>query len=367
MKKNVRIVVSIFIGSLLMLGTACSKSDSKGPSKVEVANAGDKKASAAAKVKAKAQKISRAQFSLFKALPSNFNKPGAAPSDALIELGQALYHEKRLSKANDISCNSCHAMDTFGVDNKKTSPGHKGQLGERNSPTSFNAAGHFAQFWDGRAADVEEQAIGPILNAVEMAMPSEAAVVKKLKGIKGYKDAFAKAFPGEKDSGMSYKNIGVAIGAFERQLVTPGRWDKYLKGQDDALSEDELQGAAKFIEYGCQACHAGSLLGGQMYQKVGSVKPWPNQKDQGRFEVTKKESDKMMFKVPSMRNVTETAPYFHDGETADIKTAIKMMGEYQLGREILDVDVDLMVKWFKTLRGEPDAKYMTVPELAQMK
>ncbi|MDO8895641.1 cytochrome-c peroxidase [Nitrosomonas sp.] len=251
---------------------------------------------------------------------------------ALIKLGKKLYLEPRLSINDQISCNSCHRLDNFGVDSQATSPGHEGKRGGRNSPTSMNAALHIAQFWDGRAKDVEEQALGPILNPIEMGMPSEAAVVNKLKKIEEYKALFAEAFKDEKDP-IQYKNVGKAIGAFERTLLTPSRFDDFLNGDETALNENEKRGLQKFVHMGCATCHNGVALGGNSYKKIGLVKPYET-KDMGRFEITGLEIDKKVFKVPSLRNITKTAPYFHDGSVATLDEAIEEMAEHQLGREV---------------------------------
>ncbi|MBY0485177.1 cytochrome c peroxidase [Nitrosomonas sp.] len=251
---------------------------------------------------------------------------------ALIKLGKKLYLEPRLSINDQISCNSCHRLDNFGVDSQATSPGHEGKRGGRNSPTSMNAALHIAQFWDGRAKDVEEQALGPILNPIEMGMPNEDAVVNKLKKIEEYKVLFAEAFKDEKDP-IQYKNVGKAIGAFERTLLTPSRFDDFLNGDETALNENEKRGLQKFVHMGCATCHNGVALGGNSYKKIGLVKPYET-KDMGRFEITGLEIDKKVFKVPSLRNITKTAPYFHDGSVATLDEAIEEMAEHQLGREV---------------------------------
>lgn len=267
-----------------------------------------------------------------------------------VALGKALYNDKRLSLANDISCNSCHKLDNFGVDNEPTSPGHKGQRGDRNSPSSFNAALHIAQFWDGRAPSVEKQALGPILNPKEMAMPSEAEVLKRLNADAKTVAAFKAAFPGQKDP-VTYENVGNAIGAFERTLMTPSRFDRYLKGDDSALTPDEKRGAQLFVETGCIACHNGVGVGGGMYQKLGVVKPYPT-KDVGRFAVTKNEADKMVFKVPSLRNSEKTGPYFHDGSIKTLPEAVSTMAEYQLGKKLSPEQVNDIVTFLKTLTAE---------------
>ena len=193
--------------------------------------------------------------------------PGKEPiTEEKVVLGRMLYYETRLSANQKLSCNSCHDLTKYGVDNQPTSVGDKGQRGDRNSPTVYNAAAHFVQFWDGRAADVEEQAKGPVLNPVEMAMTSGKQVVAVLKSMPEYVAAFQKAFPNDKDP-VTYDNTGKAIGAFERKLITPARWDKFLKGEQTALTSEEKAGFHTFVASGCQTCHAGALLGGNMYQK----------------------------------------------------------------------------------------------------
>lgn len=251
---------------------------------------------------------------------------------ALIALGKKLYLDPKLSVNDTISCNSCHQLNNFGVDSQPTSPGHEGKRGGRNSPTTFNAALHIAQFWDGRAKDVEEQALGPILNPIEMGMPSEAAVVGKLKKIDEYKAMFAEAFKDEKDP-IQYKNIGKAIGAFERTLITPSRFDDFLKGDENALNDAEKRGLQKFVHIGCANCHNGVAIGGNSYKKIGLVEEYETS-DVGRFAVTGLEMDKKVFKVPSLRNITKTAPYFHDGSVKTLDQAIEEMAEHQLGREV---------------------------------
>jgi cytochrome c peroxidase len=296
----------------------------------------------------------------FKAVSGRFES-GPAPSDAEIKLGRMLYYEKRLSKNQDLSCNSCHDLTHYGVDGEATSAGFKGQRGARNSPTVYHAAGYFAQFWDGRAASVEEQAKGPIANPVEMASSGEAAV-RMLKSIPEYPKFFAAAFPGEADP-VTFDNVGRAIGAFERGLSTPSRWDKYLGGDSNALTASEVEGLRIFTNVGCMVCHTGEFLGANSYQRVGSVEAWPNQKDQGRYAVTKSDSDKMMFKVPSLRNVEKTAPYFHDGSASTLDDAVRMMGKYQLGLELSDAEVASVVAWLKSLTGEIPTQYIAAPEL----
>ena len=289
--------------------------------------------------------------------------PGKEPvTPEKIALGRMLYYDTRLSKSQKISCNSCHDLAKYGVDNQATSDGHKGQKGDRNSPTVYNAALHFVQFWDGRAADVEEQAKGPVLNPVEMAMTSDKQAVAVLKSMPEYVGAFKKAFPEDKDP-VTYDNMGKAIGAFERKLMTPSRWDKFLKGDQTALTAEEKAGFQTMVASGCQTCHAGALVGGNIFQKIGVVKPWPNTSDEGRAKVTKNAADRFMFKVPSLRNVEKTGPYFHDGKIATLKDAIAKMGDYQVGKVLTDADIQSIETWLKCLTGDIPADYIKQPEL----
>jgi cytochrome c peroxidase len=305
-----------------------------------------------------ANAVDRAQLKMFAPLAE---VPQVA-SQPLVDLGRMLYYEKRLSRSQKLSCNTCHDLTAFGVDGQPTSPGHKGQLGGRNSPTVYNAAFHVAQFWDGRAPDVEAQAKGPVLNPVEMAMPSEHLVIAVLGSMPGYVEAFRKAFPGEPEP-ITYDNVAKAIGAFERKLVTPARWDAFLKGDDTALTPEEKAGFRMFTEAGCQMCHAGPLVGGRSFQRLGQAKPYPRDDDPGRFKVTKVAADRSVFKVPSLRNVQKTGPYFHDGKTATLWAAVRDMGEYQLGRSLSDQEVGQIVAFLRTLTGQLPTDYIKEPAL----
>lgn len=300
----------------------------------------------------------------FGVLPAKFETETNPITDAKVALGRMLFFEARLSKNQDISCNSCHMLDKYGVDGTKVSKGHKGQLGGRNAPTVYNAGALATQFWDGRAPTLEEQAKGPILNPIEMAMKDQETVVELLKSMEGYEKAFEAAFPevDEKER-ISYDNMAKAIGAFERGLVTPSRFDKYLNGDKTALSDQERAGLSKFVQNGCTTCHSGVALGGSSFQKLGLVKQYPNQKDPGRFEVTKKEEDRMVFRVPSLRNVAETGPWFHDGAYDRLETAIQAMAYHQLGKELPDQDAKDIAAFLRSLTGEIPKDYIKKPEL----
>ncbi len=343
--------------------TACKKDEGAPPppSQPAAAKPGAGKATGATQVVAAAGPDLAQVKAMFPPLPERF--PAAEPATAeQIALGRALYHDARLSKNHDVSCATCHGLSTFGVDNLPVSKGHKGQVGTRNSPTVYNAAGQFAQFWDGRAATVEDQAKGPVLNPVEMAMPDEASVVKVLASIPGYVEMFGKAFPGQKDA-VTYDNMARAIGAFERELVTPAPFDRYLAGDAAALSDEAKKGLGLFMTTGCTACHTGALLGGQSYMKTGTIAPYGDGKDAGRFDATKNEADRGFFKVPQLRNVAKTAPYFHDGGVADLPGAVKTMAKIQLGRDLTDAEVAAMVAFLESLTGEPPAALVAAPEL----
>ena len=309
-----------------------------------------------------AEEIPAARLKLFKPLPAAMESPSNPLTEAKIELGRILYYENRISKSHQFSCNSCHMLDQYGVDNEPTSPGHKGLRGDRNSPTVYNAAGHFAQFWDGRAKDVEEQAKGPVLNPVEMAMPDEATVIATLESMPEYPELFRRAFPGQAKP-INYENFALAVGAFERKLVTPSRWDKFLQGDKNALTPEERAGFNQFYATGCHTCHMGPYLGGTSFQKLGVVKPWPNQKDLGRYAVTKAAKDKMMFKTPSLRNIAMTAPYYHDGSVKTLEEAVSLMAEYQNGKKLAPAETASIVAFLKTLTGELPMDYIRKPVL----
>lgn len=266
-----------------------------------------------------------------------------------VALGKRLYFEKRLSANDSQSCNSCHAVDKGrgGVDNEPTSPGAFGKRGGRNSPTTLNAGFHVAQFWDGRAADLQAQAKGPILNPGEMAMPDDKAVIAKLSKDKSYVRDFAKAFPGANP--MTYDNLAAAIASFERTLVTHDRFDDFLNGKDDALTAAELKGLREFLSVGCTTCHNGPLVGGNSFRKVGAVNPYENTRDRGRIEVTKEEEDLFLFKVPSLRNIALTAPYFHDGAQNTLPEAVRKMAWLQLGVKLGDEQADSIAAFLGAL------------------
>lgn len=306
--------------------------------------------------------LSRSELGLFAPLPALMTANGQSPTAAQVALGRRLYHETVLSGGHDVSCNTCHPLNGYGADGRRVSFGSHGLTGGRNAPTVYNAAGQVAQFWDGRAPTVEEQAKGPILNPAEMAMPNSGAVLEHMRGSAEYRTAFRAAFPNEAQP-ITYDNVGLAIGAFERGLVTPSRWDKFLAGDSSALTTDEQRGLATFVRVGCSGCHNGAYVGGQSFQKLGLVKAWPTSVDSGRIKVTHQASDLFVFKVPSLRNVEKTGPYFHDGSIASLDEAIRLMGRHQLGVELTDTQVRDIHTWLGSLTGELPAAYIAAPPL----
>lgn len=311
--------------------------------------------------------LERAQAA-FKPLPDAAEMQKVRPfTEEQVKLGQQLWYENRLSKGNTVSCNSCHNLATAGVDNMPTSAGHKSQFGARNSPTALNAALLGSQFWDGRAADVEEQAGGPLLNPVEMANATEADAAAKIAGIPEYQEKFKAAFP--EDGAVSFKNITTALGAFERTLLTPTRWDDYLKGNVSALSEQERKGVRAFMDNGCIACHSGVNLGGTMFQKFGLVDGpyWKHiddpKHDKGRADVTKKAEDEFFFRVPGLRNVERTYPYFHNGSVWELDKAVNIMAKAQLGKTLAPEETENIVAFLKALSGNVPESARTMPEL----
>lgn len=282
-------------------------------------------------------------------------------STATIDLGRMLYYDPRLSESQKVSCNSCHPLNGYGATPEATSLGVHGKRGTRNAPSTYNAAGHFSQFWDGRSPTIEDQVEGPILNPLEMGM-SSAKTLALLETIPGYVKAFKAAFPTQANP-VTWTNLSKAVGAFERGLVTPSRWDRYLLGDKTALTEVEKEGGRLFTNLDCLVCHTGELVGGSTYEKVGRAAPWPNQTDRGRQGITHQPSDGMTFKVPSLRNVAKTAPYFHDGSAKTLDEAVRMMATYQLGEELTPAEVTSLVAFLGALTGELPTEYIAQPEL----
>ncbi|MBC8094228.1 MAG: cytochrome-c peroxidase [Akkermansiaceae bacterium] len=282
--------------------------------------------------------------------PLPFRMPGGEnDTPALVKLGKKLYFDKRLSADRTISCHSCHKINSRGQ--AYAQPVLKGVSGkpiERSSPTVLNAGFHIAQFWDGRAADLKAQALEPLHNPDEMGMPPEAEMLARLRTGRWYQYRFAQAFPDAADP-FSIDNMATAIASYERTLITHDRFDEFLKGKDRALSRAERKGLEVFLDLGCQQCHDGPGLGGNSFEIMGRVHSYANTNDLGRFRVTGDETDRFRFKVPSLRNVVLTAPYFHDGKAATLHAAIREMAWLQLGRELSSADVSAIETFFHAL------------------
>jgi cytochrome c peroxidase len=285
----------------------------------------------------------------------------SGPDSALVQLGRVLYFEPLLSRTGKVSCNSCHPLDRYGTTATRFSVGVGGKQGNRNAPSVYNTAGHVSLFWDGRATSLAEQALGPLTNPAEMDM-KPGSIVRVLHGVPGYRTLFEHAFPGEAQP-ISIGNVAAALAEFERGLMTPGRWDQYLEGDKGALSPSEKEGVRLFANLGCMVCHTGAFIGGTMFEKLGVYAPWPNQTDHGRRDVTHNPADDMVFKVPSLRNVARTMPYFHDGSAGSLDTAVRMMAHHQLGVDLVDEEARSIVAWLGSLTGEIPHEYIAAPVL----
>ena len=278
-------------------------------------------------------------------------------------LGFDLFHDKRFSVDNTVSCASCHDLATAGVDNHQYSHGVNDLMGGVNAPTVFNAVYNFVQFWDGRATTLAAQAAGPPLNPVEMASPSFESIIEKLNADKAFVKAFKAVYP----DGISEANLTDAIEHFERTLITPhSRFDKWLRGDDAAITADELEGYELFKKYDCATCHAGKNLGGLSYELMGLRKHYfeargleLTEEDNGRYKETKQERDRHRFKVPGLRNVEHTWPYYHDGTRETLEAAVRDMGTYQSGVELTECETAKITAFLKTLTGEYQGKPVT--------
>ncbi|NEX20673.1 cytochrome-c peroxidase [Thiorhodococcus mannitoliphagus] len=300
------------------------------------------------------------------ALPTELQQPANNPvTPEKIELGWMLFFDPRISASGIISCNTCHNLGTGGDDNLPTSVGHGWQKGPRNAPTVFNAVFNVAQFWDGRAEDLKEQAKGPVQAGVEMANKPEQ-VVTTLKSMPEYVERFGTAFSGEADP-VTFDNMAKAIEAFEVTLVTPNApFDKFMAGDDAAMTDEQKEGLSLFVDRGCASCHSGVNVGGQSYFPFGLIKrPGADilpPDDKGRFQVTHSASDEYVFRAAPLRNVAVTAPYFHSGQVWDLTQAVAVMGTAQLGTEINDEEAAKIVAFLQSLTGDvPTVQYPVLP------
>ncbi|MCX7086585.1 MAG: cytochrome-c peroxidase [Methylococcales bacterium] len=306
--------------------------------------------------------------SAWEALPTKAPEPTNNVSSVdKVTLGQMLYHDPRLSSTGTVSCASCHDTMLGGEDNRPNSMGVNGQTGGRSAPTVWNSAFNKVQFWDGRAASLEDQAAGPVTNPIEMGMKSWDEVVARLKSIEGYNVAFEKAFG---SNAVTKENATKAIAAYERTLITPNSaYDKFVGGDKTALTEQQVRGMDKMAELGCTTCHSGATFNGE-----GSFQKFPVttngffeaqhhfSKDKGLAEVTKKPADEHFWKVPTLRNIALTAPYFHNGSVATLDQAVKIMAKLQLGQEPAAQEITDIVAFLNALTGEfPKQTMPTLP------
>lgn len=307
---------------------------------------------------------------IFSPLPQVMVSEKNSITSEKVKLGKTLFYESRISVDGTVSCIKCHPISLYGADGFKKSIGNNSKVNPRNAPTIFNAAAQISAHWIGNRTDVEDQAKQSVIGPPSFGLPSYEALEKKLKEIKGYNDLFKKAFPKE-DNPITVDNFAKAVGVFERTLVTPSPFDAFLKGSKDILKEKEKRGLKTFNEAGCTACHSGQYMGGQMYQKFGIVEPyWKYSKsemiDEGRYAVTKNELDKYLFKVPVLRNVAKTAPYFHDGSVDKLEDAILIMGKVQFGRDLTRPQIEDIISFLISLTGKISEDALKVPLLPSL-
>ena len=310
----------------------------------------------------------------WQALPGKAPEPADNPTTPeKVELGRMLYFDPRFSETGTVSCNSCHNLMLGGDDNRAFSMGVHGKTGGRSAPTVWNSAFSSTQFWDGRAASLEDQAKGPVVNPVEMGMSDLEKAMRRVRAIPGYEPYFIAAFGSEEP--MTVENAARAVAAFERTLITPNSaYDRFVKGDKTALTERQQRGMNLFAEVGCTSCHSGPAFNGPTmpagtgvfmkfptFADIDYVATYKLDQDKGRAEVTSKDADANMFRVPTLRNITDTAPYFHNGAVNDLHEAVRIMAKTQLNRELADGDVDDIVAFLGALTGEYPS--ITMPRL----
>jgi cytochrome c peroxidase len=303
--------------------------------------------------------------SLFRPLPRVFETADNPLNPEKTALGKLLFYETRISVDGTVSCFKCHWLNLYGTDGLKASVGHHCATGTRNAPTVLNAAGEISEHWVGNRISVEDQATQSLLGAGSYGLPSYEEAEKKLLALPGYAALFKAAFPGEANP-LTAVNFGRAVAAFERTLATPSQFDIYLADGEPSLEDAEKNGLSLFIQTGCASCHNGALVGGGAYRKFGLTEPYWKLTgspaiDKGRFTVTQKEADLYVFKVPPLRNVAMTAPYFHDGSVARLEDAVRIMGRLQLGKTHKDTDVATIIRFLDVLTGTLPGEALTVP------
>ncbi len=304
---------------------------------------------------------------LFSPLPKVMESGQNTVTPEKVGLGKMLFYEMRISIDGTVSCAKCHPISLYGADGLRKAIGNHCEVNPRNAPTVFNAAAQISEHWIGNRTSVEDQAKQSLIGHPAFGMAKYEDVEKRLKEYREYVALFREAFPGDTDP-VTVDNFAKAIGAFERTLVTPSPFDSFLKGEDKALTAGQKRGLEAFMNTGCAGCHSGTYVGGQMYQKFGIANPYWNYTksekiDEGRYAVTKNEADKYVFKVPVLRNVEKTSPYFHDGSVDDLETAVTIMGKVQLGRDISSQQAGDIAEFLKSLTGVIPVDVITVPLL----
>lgn len=352
-------VTSVLVLLLLPVLSACDKRSDSPPTPTTPPT--PPSSAAAEATTPKARPVDPGQLAVFAPLPATIERPDNLLTPEKVALGKMLWFDTRLSKGNDVSCNSCHDVTKSGADGAAISTGTKQQKGTRNTPTIFNAAAEIAQGWDARASLLEEFAVPHAAQPSVMGV-DEKRLVDTVASIPAYAGAFKKYFPDAKGV-VTAEVVSMAIGAYSRKLLTPGRWDKFLGGDQSALTEDEKAGLGVFMTANCTTCHAGRYVGGAQNQKLGVAKAWPTSTDLGRFEFTKQEIDRFVFKVPTLRNVTKTGPWLHDGSITSLEELTKLMSRHQVGKELTDDQAKSIVTFLGALTGDPPQDLVTKPDL----
>lgn len=287
-----------------------------------------------------------------------------------VKLGKMLFYEPRISVDGTVSCSKCHPIPLYAADGLRKAVGHDCKENPRNDPTVFNAASQISEHWIGNRTSVEDQAKQAVIGPPAFGMPSYEAVEKVLRSYKEYNVLFKAAFPSDQEP-VTVDNFAKAVGAFERTLITPAPFDAFLKGTKDAITAQQKRGVGLFMDQGCAGCHFSPYVGGQVYQKFGIFEPYEKytkskKVDEGRYAVTKNESDKYVFKVPVLRNVAMTSPYFHDGSVDNLADAVRIMGKIQLGRDLSNEQIQDIVSFLHSLTGKIPEDAVTLPELPSL-